>query len=77
MSGYAALTADPGDAPRLATIGDVLTDLNCGGSEGAKYYGNSKEQRFEDGTYKWMREGLGRQVWADGSEYHGHWGNDA
>ena len=76
MSGYAALTADPGDVPRLATIGDALTDLNCG-SEGAKYYGESKERRLDDGTYKWIREGLGKQVWADGSEHHGEWLGDA
>jgi hypothetical protein len=76
MSGYANLTADLGDAPRLATIVDAITDLNCG-SEGAKYYGESKERSYDDGTSKWFREGLGRQIWADGSEYHGHWNDDA
>jgi len=81
MSGYANLTADLGDTPRLATIVDALTDANCG-SEGAKYYGESKERRFDDEnnstcTYKWFREGLGRQIWTDGSEYHGYWNNDA
>ena len=75
MSGYANLTADLGDTPRLATIGDALTDLNCG-SEGAKYYGQSLERRLDDSTYKWLREGLGRQIWTDGSEYHGYWLHD-